>query len=178
MAATNILQMVGDGDWQASYLFRMDILSPPSGMTVPDLTFKVSGITIPGSKVAVKTKRWGGQQVQYAGALDTAGTFTGKLDIAEGMQAYKFFDDWHQRSGADVSGVRLPMVSAHANVRFTLLGADKESGTVAWDFLQCWVPELSDLSLEKGGEDFLQVDFTLAFNIKKRVDFAYTPATV
>jgi hypothetical protein len=175
--ATQILNMVGDGDWQASWLFRMDILTAPTNLIVPDLTFKVSGATIPGSKVSVKEKKWGGQKVQYAGTIDSAGTFTCKIEMAEGMQAYKFFDDWHQRSGSDYSGVRLPMLLNHGDIRLTLIGADKEDGTVAWDFLQCWISELSDLTLEKGSDDFLAVDATIAYNVKKRVDLVYTPTS-
>lgn len=173
----DILEMVNDGDWQASWLFRMDILTPPFGLIVPDLTFKVSGVTIPGSKVSVKEKKWAGQKAQYAGTIDSAGTFPCKIEMAEGMQAYKFFDDWHQKSGADVSGVRLPMGLQHGNIRLTLIGADKEGATVAWDFIQCWIPELGELVLEKGSDDYLAVDAVIAYNVKKRIDLAYTPAT-
>jgi len=161
------------GDWQKDYLYKVIIDTEPTGLIAADkgdleagaIDAFLDAFPVPQSKVSSQRRRWAGQWWMFSGKLDTQNTVTVTCRYDTGNRLYRYLNAWHELSGTDVEGSQSPKSEYVGKLRLIMYKGDKETPSpTSFELVNAWIPELSDLNLDKTKDSVLTFTATIAFD--------------
>jgi hypothetical protein len=164
---------VSFGDWQKDYLYKVSILAEPAALaSAPkgdldpqSIDAFLDSFPIPASKVSSQKRRWAGQWFMFSGKLETQNTVQVTCRYDTNNRLYKYLLAWHHLSGNEENAQAVPKSEYIGQIQMLLYKGDKETPSGTYFTLKnVWVPEISDLQLNKANDGLLTFTATLAFD--------------
>lgn len=170
---------VATGKWQRDYLFKLTFPAMPAliqpkatllGLTSENFDLYVLEAGAPGSKTQIKKMEWGGQWANFAMGLEGTGSGSFTCGMDEGAKSYELAYAWRQLAGNDSTGTSVPKSLYIGTMMMTMYSVDKVTPTLSITLENAWIAEIGELSLNKGGSDFLKFKVDIAWD-RKSVTF-------
>jgi len=169
------------GDFQRDYLYQVLITVEPSapgfsaakGAIDPKtLDAFCDAFPIPNSKQSTLRRMWAGRWYMGSSKLDSANTVQATFRYDENNKLYQYLYAWNQLTGSDGGGVIVPKYQYVGEISLVLYKSDKTSIGKGYTLKKAFIPELSDLNLDKSKDGYLSFTATIAYDKKT----PYVPA--
>jgi hypothetical protein len=164
------------GDFQRNYLYKLNIVSYPAGVTaafpsaatfVADADLYGSKLNIPESSTNPIEVKWSGMRAWFAGPQNPSGSVDLTFRCDRSYNALDFFLAWKNLTGDDTTGVAAVKGACLGVLDILMIDVDKTTVLKRTSLGACQVMKVAQIELDKAGEALVEITITVQYETKQ-----------